>query len=440
MKLNKTNIAIAKLTKNFGSLKTSSIIAFIYHIANVGLMFIFHILLARILGANEYGTYVFAISVSVFLTIPAKLGFQTSVLRFIPEYISQKKWSSLYGLLRGSWFLSFIAGLIISILSSFIIILFLDVSKYLPLFVAIWLIPFTVILNLQSSMAKAIRKMNTIFLPGILQPILISLLAFLVILKNYKLTSEIILFLTMGVLFVLVSIQLSYIITHYKKIFLFAKPEYKLNYWLKVSIPLLLISSFQVILNRTDVVMIGFFFESQNVGLYNVASRTSSLVSFVLIAVNAVAIPIYSSLFVKNDLIELQKFVTKVAKGIFWPSLIISIMLLILSNFILSLFGAEFVSAKVALIILLLGHIINAIAGPVGSILNMTGYQNQSMKVYGISAISNIILNLILIPLYGIIGAAIATTITTILWNIWLYYLVVKHLNIIPSFIRVKFN
>ena len=102
---------------------------------------------------------------------------------------------------------------------------------------------------------------------------------------------------------------------------------------------------------------------------------------------------------------------------------------------ILGLFGAEFVAARWSMTVLILGQLVNVGSGSVGYLMGMTGHHRQSAFVLGCSAVLNIILNAILIPIFGIMGAAIATALTMALWNIWLHQLVVKYLGVKPSIV-----
>jgi O-antigen/teichoic acid export membrane protein len=65
--------------------------------------------------------------------------------------------------------------------------------------------------------------------------------------------------------------------------------------------------------------------------------------------------------------------------------------------------------------------------------MTMTNYQNQAAGVMAVSALVNVILNVVGIHVFGILGAAIATALSMALWNIWLYSLVVKKLGVRPS-------
>ena len=96
------------------------------------------------------------------------------------------------------------------------------------------------------------------------------------------------------------------------------------------------------------------------------------------------------------------------------------IALFVFSKFFLSIFGEVFISGTIALKILVIGKLVGVIAGPVGVLFTMTGNHYTSLKVFSIAAIMNIVLNFVFINLWGINGAALASTITLIFWNVTL--------------------
>ena len=81
---------------------------------------------------------------------------------------------------------------------------------------------------------------------------------------------------------------------------------------------------------------------------------------------------------------------------------------------------------------IVIGELVSALCGSVGYILVMTGHQNKSAKVFAYTALINLVLNPIAIITFGILGAAITTALTTILWNIWLSILVFKYVEVNP--------
>jgi O-antigen/teichoic acid export membrane protein len=96
----------------------------------------------------------------------------------------------------------------------------------------------------------------------------------------------------------------------------------------------------------------------------------------------------------------------------------IVLFIIIFHKWILGIFGNEFIVGSLFLIVLCIGQLINSMSGSVGVILQMTGYQKVFQNIVLMALVLNVILNVILIPLYGGLGAAIATVVSISSWNI----------------------
>jgi O-antigen/teichoic acid export membrane protein len=96
-------------------------------------------------------------------------------------------------------------------------------------------------------------------------------------------------------------------------------------------------------------------------------------------------------------------------------------------------FGAEYESAYVPLVILCVGQLVNASMGSVGALLNMTGHERDTTKSILVAAVVNVALNLSLVPHWGIIGAAVATASTLTVWNLIMWHKVRARIGIEPS-------
>ena len=110
-------------------------------------------------------------------------------------------------------------------------------------------------------------------------------------------------------------------------------------------------------------------------------------------------------------------------------------ILIVAADPVLTLFGEGFSVGRWALMILVLGQLVNAGMGPVGHLMNLTGHGRQSAVVYGTAAGVNVILNLLLIPRMGLEGAAVATAFSMVLWNLWLFVLVQRKVGIHSFFL-----
>jgi O-antigen/teichoic acid export membrane protein len=207
-----------------------------------------------------------------------------------------------------------------------------------------------------------------------------------------------------------------------------ASSEYETRKWLKIIFPFMFLGMIQVINKQTDIVMLGLMRSSAEVGIYQAVVHGSNLISFVLVAVNTAQAPQIARLWSSGKKQQLQQMLTATARIIALATVIASVTLIFGGQFFLFLlFGQEFTEGFKALQILCMGQIVNGLAGSVGSVLHMTGHEIKALQAMGLSAVINIVLNLYLVPRYGMEGAALATAISLSVWNILMVILVKKY-------------
>jgi len=194
--------------------------------------------------------------------------------------------------------------------------------------------------------------------------------------------------------------------------------EISFKYLLNISIPILLTTSMFHIINWTDTIILGYYNTSRDIGIYNICLKMSMSSSIVLFSINSIAAPKFSELYSAKKFVEFKNVIKLSSKMIFWLSLPILLIIGFKADFLLNIFGLEFIEGKRALYVLLFGQFINVLCGSVGYILMMTNKQKILRNIIVVSASLNFALNILLIPIYGILGAAIATTTSLILWNI----------------------
>jgi O-antigen/teichoic acid export membrane protein len=195
----------------------------------------------------------------------------------------------------------------------------------------------------------------------------------------------------------------------------------------KVSIPLLLGQSMMLIMGKVDLFMLANMTSSDKVGIYNIALKLSMLAYMGLMAVNSIAAPKFSEIHSSGDIDALKKIVQQSTKTIFWVTFPVILLFLIFPDTILGVFGDEFKLAAMALIILSISKMFSAISGSVGTFLQMVGKQNVFQNILIFTAIINIVLNYTLIPMYGIDGAAFASAISGVIWNVLMIIYIKKN-------------
>lgn len=192
--------------------------------------------------------------------------------------------------------------------------------------------------------------------------------------------------------------------------------------WLRSAAPLALSTVSVAVTTQVDVVMLGVLHgESAEVGIYRVAAQVALLVGFALQAANAVLSPELSRLHALGDRRRLQKVATASARAVTALALPIAAIFVVFGGEVMSLaFGSAYAAGASMLAVLTVAQLFNAACGSVGLLLNMSGFERETAKAVTVAAILNLLLNTALIPLYGPIGAAIATAVSVICWNLQL--------------------
>lgn len=187
---------------------------------------------------------------------------------------------------------------------------------------------------------------------------------------------------------------------------------------LRKSSPMALSAVTFFLMQSTDIILLGKFTDFVTVAYYAVAVKLATATALALQSVNVIIAPKIAEVFVRKDISELKKIIKNSTRLIFILSIPALIILGLFASFFLNFFGSEYVAAKSALLILLAGQFFNTLCGPVGIYMNMTGRQGKLQQILLVGFITNLLLNWILIPKYGMIGAATATAISMVLWNL----------------------
>jgi O-antigen/teichoic acid export membrane protein len=205
----------------------------------------------------------------------------------------------------------------------------------------------------------------------------------------------------------------------FKKLNLSNQTSYRFSYnqiFLR-SYPMALSAVAYFIMQSVDIIILTVYEGFDNVAYYSIAVKLATVTALALMSVNIVIAPKIAEIYNTNDFNRLNKLIKDAARIIFIISLPVLLILSLFSGPTLSLFGEGYVFAKQALWLLLAGQFFSALCGPGAIYLNMTGKQKKLNNILISGLIVNVILNLVLIPVYGIEGAATATLISMVFWN-----------------------
>jgi len=403
-------------------------------VVNVLLGLVVSIILARVLAPEGYGIYAFAISIMSLLAMPVQVGLPTLIVREVANYQQERHWSYLRGILRWANRVTIVLSLIVGAAAVGVLLgsgSRIDRIQLLTIGWALLLLPLLALNNIRGAALRGLRRVVLGQLPEMLvRPcVLIILLAIFVFFKELSPPQAMALNCASVAAAFLVGVALLYVFFPPESQSI--APEYERHRWLMSIGPLSLLAGLQVISGHTDMFMLGVLAAKKEVALYRVAYTGASLVVFMLASVNMVIGPHISRLHSSGDRERLQRMLRSSARFVLLAAFPVAAVFILFGKELLGfVYGAGYVGAYLPLVILCVGQLVNAGMGSVGLILNMSGNERETVKGVAVSTVVNVLLNIVLIPRYGSVGAAIATAVSIVIWNLLLFRAVWVRLGI----------
>ncbi|TGT99889.1 lipopolysaccharide biosynthesis protein [Mesorhizobium sp. M5C.F.Ca.ET.164.01.1.1] len=389
-----------------------SLIAFSIRIVSAVIAFVSQVLMARWMGSFEYGIFVLVWVTMVIVGNLACLGFHTSVIRFIPEYRERNMLAELRGIVLTSRLFVLVASTLIAGLGALGVWLlspFIENYYVVPFILGLICVPMIAMSDLLQGLARANSWALFALAPTYLvRPVLILALMALMLLVGFAPDATTAIFASIAAAYATTLGQLIGVTTRMDRNIPAGPKKVHFAQWFLVSLPIFLVEGFFFLLTNADVLMVGAYMKPDDVAVYFATVKTLALVHFVYFAVKAGVAQRYAQ-FTHGEPEKLAAFARETVSWTFWPSLAMALLVLVLGEPMLSLFGAEFVAGYPLLFLLVFGVVARAAVGPCESLLTMSGNQNICAAVYAMTLAFNIGLNLVLIPLFGLWGAAMAT-------------------------------
>ncbi len=166
-----------------------------------------------------------------------------------------------------------------------------------------------------------------------------------------------------------------------------------------------------------SIVIAGWFLSKYDLGLYKSSQQMAIIISFVLIVVNIVFPPYFSRLYKEGNVRKLETFVKKSTLWAAALALPITVVAIVIPDFVMSVFGKEFSDAGSLLRIIAIAQFFNVMTGPVGFLLGMTGHDKVVRNISVASNIAALILFLTMIPWLGVLGAALSLAFVLVVQN-----------------------
>ena len=399
-------------------------------VAGVALGYLSHLVVSRMVGVHGYGIYLIALSWALVLALLARLGFDQAPIRFSTLYLESGEAGLFRGFIRTALGTVTFASVLVS--STFVAIGVAASSAGLGVIIAAALVilPQAMLSVVAVIIRSSMRIFASQFYDQLLRPMLqIALLVALVLAGRHVGAAD-----ALAATAVASFAALGAAAFHFRRIFSHtrsAPADYSpVRSWFSLSVPLLLIAVSQELLNQLEIILLGLLGDAREAGLFGAAWRLASLVVFVLGTYGVVCGPVVASALHKRDFVELNRVVQFAARLTTVSGAVAIVVLIFAGRFLLRIFGPEFDSAYPALVVLLVGGAANAFTGVVAYLLTLTGHERTGVAIFGGALLVSFVLNLLLIPLFGAVGAAIASSVAMSTWNLAMAYWARRELGI----------
>ena len=406
-----------------GHISRQSGIFFAGTVFSVGIGYVFKVYLARVLGARDLGVYALGMTLVGFLSIFNGMGLPQSAVRFVASYAAANKFPQLHALLwRG-------AGLLLAVNAVFAVI-FLGVGRWIairfyhaPLLVHY--LPWFALTMLTGAVTFFYSKVlagyrdltrRTVITNFVGSPLMMLLSVFLISrglgLQGY-LMAQVLSAAVVCLLLVYVVRQLTPLSARFS-----ANHGARLGreVW-SFSAAMLGIGLMEFLMMQVDKVALGYYRGAREVGIYSVAAAVVVYVPLALSSVNQIFSPTISDLHTRGEHALLGRLFQSLTKWVIGLTLPLACVIIVFARPLMRIFGPDFEAGWPILIIGTLGQLVNCGVGSVGFLLLMSGNEKRLIKVQTLMTIVMVVLSAALVPLWGIVGAAVAAAITNVGMN-----------------------
>lgn len=404
--------------------------------------YFYKLIIARSYGPEWFGIFSLALMASTFVASIFALGIPESIVRFNSRYLGQKSINKSRYLIKLTsitlWTASIIGGIIVFFSAELIAInIFSEPKLVNPIKFFSLLVPLILMFNFYLGILLSHEKIRWYSLIANTLPTGSRLIILIVII-----------FLGFGTDSIFVSYVTSYILSLLALFYILGillpkhKNQNKINTnekkkinkeLIEYSLPLIFVGFLTKIYFWTDSFFIGYYLDAANVGIYNVAVSIALLLTLVPPLFLQIFVPIVNKEYSKGNKNVVQQLSQQIGKWIFIINLPVLILFFTFPGAIINiLFGEEFLPGATPLKILVIAAFINSLGLTSEKLILMKGKTKLLFFNLVITSIANIILNILLIPRFGINGAAMATSLAWIIMTFLLLIEVNKTLSIIP--------
>jgi O-antigen/teichoic acid export membrane protein len=407
---------------------------FLVRVASALLALVSQVLLARFMGSFEYGIYIYVWTWVLMIGALSDMGLSSAARRFIPEYTELKAFDHLRGFLIGSRWLAFAIATAIGLVGALGVWLLRDTLDHftvIPLYLACLSVPIYGLVQMQAGIAQSYDWPNLALMPFyIWRQLALTLLMGAAWYFGAPTDAVTAMLVAVGTTWL---VTLSQLVVLQRRLNAKVEPgpkRYAVKTWLATSLPIFVVEGFYLLLTYVDILMLEHLRSPDDVAVYYAGARLLAIVAFVYFAIAGATTHKFTQYHVSGDKERLAAFFKETTRWTFWPSLAVCAVILAFGYPLLGLFGPHFERGYDVMFILAAGMLARAAVGPAERLLNMLGERTQCATVYAIAFAINLTLCFLLIPRFGIEGAAASTSTALAVESVMLYALAKRRLGI----------
>ena len=379
------------------------------------LLFLAEARLAAQVGPAHYGTFSYALALAALLALVISLGWPAAIPRFLPEYLGTGEWGLVKGFLVRGTQLTLAVGAITAAGLLFAARLLSGSALAVSLAFAAVLVPVLAVLDVERRAFQGLKRPGaSVFSEEVLLPGAFLLL----VLATVPTTGAGALLRYSAVATTACVLNAVWVRRSLPDPVRSAASRFRTRYWLGITIPMVFGGIAQIVMNRTDVLMLGAMVGMQATGLYSAAHRLAMLNVFFLGAVNVVMAPLLAEAWHAGNHVRFNGLVRRAMLYSGAAALPLFLAMVLAPRVVLGVFGAGFGAGETLLRLLAIGQFINAATGPVGFALLMSGRERVFAITLGAAAALNVLGNVIAIPRWGAAGAAFVTMLSVATLNL----------------------
>ena len=420
------------------NLASASILALLIYICGAGLTSIAQLLIARLVGTTSFGIFAYTMAWTTVLAYLSALGFNVSLLRFVPAYNAIGRIDLARGVIVFALWRSLIAATLAGLVGACLVLIFSDhVDRELEISLLFGMasVPLVTAYIVGATLVRAFGGVISALLPEriVRDALLLIIVGAAAWAGSWAMDATLVMMAAVTSSAVTAGLAFSTAIRLCPPALREQPARSEAHEWWAAVPPIMIITGLDVFISRTGVMLLGWSGDVRNAGIFAIGLNVALLVGLSRLAISIMFAPTAAHLHACGDREGLQRLFGRASVLCFASATAMAVPLLLIVEPLLKLFGDDFVAAAPITRILILGYVFASLWGPQQNLLTMTGNEWLAAKAMIAGAGTNILGGTIGVIAYGPIGAALGVTFALVVWHSAMALYVYRRLKILPG-------